>query len=80
MMQTAPIALQLRYLQTMSEVAEENTSYAFFPLPMDFVEAFKAMGKKMDVDVDTEEIDTDFGGIDPDIDSDLDAENGNNED
>lgn len=46
MMQNAPIALQLRYLQTMSEVAEENTSYAFFPLPMDFLESFKAMGIK----------------------------------
>ncbi|MFH5884795.1 SPFH domain-containing protein [Halalkalibaculum sp. DA3122] len=65
MMQTAPIALQLRYLQTMSEVAEENTSYAFFPLPMDFLEAFKSManGKDIDLDIDTSEIDT--GPIDP---------------
>jgi len=48
MMQTAPIALQLRYLQTMSEVAEENTSYAFFPLPMDFLEALKGFGTGTD--------------------------------
>ncbi|MDX1618014.1 MAG: slipin family protein [Balneolaceae bacterium] len=48
MMQTAPIALQLRYLQTMSEVAEENTSYAFFPLPMDFLEALKGFGTGSD--------------------------------
>ncbi len=44
MMQQAPIALQLRYLQTMSEVAEENVSYAFFPLPMDFLEAIRGYG------------------------------------
>jgi regulator of protease activity HflC (stomatin/prohibitin superfamily) len=47
MMQTAPIALQLRYLQTMSEVAEENTSYAFLPVPMDFLEAFKSFNDSM---------------------------------
>lgn len=45
MMQESPIALQLRYLQTMSEVAEENTSYAFFPLPMNFLESFKSLTK-----------------------------------
>ena len=45
MMQESPIALQLRYLQTMSEVAEENTSYAFFPLPMNFLDSFKKITK-----------------------------------
>jgi regulator of protease activity HflC (stomatin/prohibitin superfamily) len=46
MMQHAPMALQLRFLQTMSQVAEENASFALFPVPMDFLEAFKGMGKK----------------------------------
>lgn len=43
MIQTAPAALQLRFLQTMNEVAEENASFVLFPLPMDFLEAFKNM-------------------------------------
>ncbi len=41
--ETAPAALQLRFLQTMGEVAEENTSFVMFPLPIDFLEAFKNM-------------------------------------
>ena len=44
MMAEAPIALQLRYLQTMNEVAEENVSFAFLPIPMNMLEAFQAMG------------------------------------
>lgn len=41
MIEQAPAALQLRFLQTMNEVAEENSSFVFFPLPMDIMEAFK---------------------------------------
>ena len=37
-------ALQLRYLQTLTEVATEGTNTIVFPLPMDLVEAF--MDKK----------------------------------
>lgn len=43
MIETAPAALQLRFLQTMTEVASENTSYVFMPIPMDFMEAFQKM-------------------------------------
>ncbi|MDZ7716419.1 MAG: SPFH domain-containing protein [Balneolaceae bacterium] len=43
MIQTAPAALQLRFLQTMTEVAEENTSFVMLPLPMDFIEAFRSL-------------------------------------
>lgn len=39
----APAALQLRFLQTMNEISEENATFAFIPLPMDFLEAFKKM-------------------------------------
>lgn len=39
--ETAPAALQLRFLQTMNEISEENATFAFIPLPMDFLEAFK---------------------------------------
>jgi regulator of protease activity HflC (stomatin/prohibitin superfamily) len=43
MIETAPAALQLRFLQTMNEISEENATFAFLPLPMDFLEAFKKM-------------------------------------
>lgn len=43
MIETAPAALQLRFLQTMGEVAEENASFIMLPLPMDLLEAFKKM-------------------------------------
>ncbi len=42
MMKDAPIALQLRYLQTMAEVAEENSSFGLLAMPMEFLESFKA--------------------------------------
>ena len=34
-----PIALQLRYLQTLGSIAEENNSTIIFPLPMEFLKA-----------------------------------------
>jgi len=39
-----PAALQLRYLQTLQEVASENNSTTIFPLPIDLFKAF--MDKK----------------------------------
>ena len=38
-----PAALQLRYLQTMSDMSNKNASTIVFPLPMDIMEAFKTM-------------------------------------
>ena len=35
-----PAALHLRYLQTVSEIASENNSTTFFPIPMDLVRGF----------------------------------------
>jgi regulator of protease activity HflC (stomatin/prohibitin superfamily) len=35
-----PVAIQLRYLQTLSEVAAENNSTTLFPVPIDFMKAF----------------------------------------
>jgi len=35
-----PQALQLRYLQTLTEVASENNSTTIFPVPIDFLEIF----------------------------------------
>ncbi|MCH8927588.1 MAG: slipin family protein [Candidatus Marinimicrobia bacterium] len=37
---TQPAALQLRYLQTLTEVAAENNSTLIFPLPIEFLKAF----------------------------------------
>jgi regulator of protease activity HflC (stomatin/prohibitin superfamily) len=41
---TAPGALQLRYLQTLAEVAKENNSTIIFPLPLDLLSPFLAAG------------------------------------
>lgn len=37
-----PVALQLRYLQTLSEVARENNSTTLFPVPIDLLSSFFA--------------------------------------
>jgi len=40
-----PIALQLRYLQTLREVAAENNSTTIFPVPIDLLTPFMQMAK-----------------------------------
>jgi regulator of protease activity HflC (stomatin/prohibitin superfamily) len=35
-----PVTLQLRYLQTLTEIASEKNSTIVFPVPIDFLEAF----------------------------------------
>jgi regulator of protease activity HflC (stomatin/prohibitin superfamily) len=42
-----PIALQLRYLQTLAEIATENNSTTIFPVPVDFLAAFMNSAKKV---------------------------------
>tara|TARA_Y100001934_G_C12324711_1_gene761928 strand:- start:176 stop:934 length:759 start_codon:yes stop_codon:yes gene_type:complete len=39
-----PQALQLRYLQTLTEVANDRSSTIVFPLPMDLIESFTKRG------------------------------------
>ena len=39
-MSTQPASLQLRYLQTVTEIATENNSTTIFPLPMELLSAF----------------------------------------
>ena len=41
-----PVALQLRYLQTLAEVATENNSTTLFPVPIDLISPFLAAAKK----------------------------------
>jgi len=38
--QSQPAALQLRYLQTLSEIATENSSTTIFPIPIDILRPF----------------------------------------
>lgn len=40
-----PQALQLRYLQTLREIATENNSTTLFPIPIDFVDVFRRRGE-----------------------------------
>lgn len=42
---TQPQAMQLRYLQTLVDIAGENNSTIVFPLPMDLIEPLLDMGK-----------------------------------
>jgi regulator of protease activity HflC (stomatin/prohibitin superfamily) len=37
---TEPMTLQLRYLQTLTEIASEKNSTIVFPLPIEFFKAF----------------------------------------
>jgi regulator of protease activity HflC (stomatin/prohibitin superfamily) len=39
-MSKEPAAIQLRYLQTLSEIATENNSTTIFPVPIDFLRVF----------------------------------------
>ncbi|MDD4125154.1 MAG: slipin family protein [Eubacteriales bacterium] len=39
----SPSALQLRYLQTLNDIAAEKNSTIIFPLPMDFMSAFSKL-------------------------------------
>jgi regulator of protease activity HflC (stomatin/prohibitin superfamily) len=44
MLQSQPASLQLRYLQTLTEIASENNSTTIFPLPMDLLKGFLQRG------------------------------------
>jgi len=44
-METHPTTIQLRYLQTLQEIASENNSTTLFPIPVNIMDAF---GKKND--------------------------------
>lgn len=45
MMEKHPASLQLRYLQTLSEIASENNTTTVFPVPIDLFKPFLEMGK-----------------------------------
>jgi len=72
MIETAPAALQLRFLQTMNEVAEENASFVLLPLPMEFMDAFKSIKDNIDVPI----VETGSGDSNNDNEGDKDKEGG----
>lgn len=41
MIEKTPTALQLRFLQTMSEIGADNNTIVFMPLPMELMDAFR---------------------------------------
>ena len=43
---TQPAALQLRYLQTLTEIAVEKNSTILFPLPIELLRVFEAISQK----------------------------------
>lgn len=47
-MSKSPAALQLRYLQTLTEIAAEKNSTTIFPLPIDLIEPFLKLAQKKD--------------------------------
>lgn len=46
LMEQHPVSVQLRYLQTLREVATENNSTTLFPIPIDIFDIFKSMKSK----------------------------------
>ncbi|MCA9754242.1 MAG: slipin family protein [Candidatus Eisenbacteria bacterium] len=46
MIEVHPVALQLRYLQTLAEIATENNSTTVFPIPIELLGAFKQMAER----------------------------------
>ncbi|MEN6319008.1 MAG: slipin family protein [Syntrophaceae bacterium] len=46
LMETQPMSLQLRYLQTLNQIAAENNSTTLFPIPIDLVKPFLSLAEK----------------------------------
>ena len=43
LMETQPMSLQLRYLQTLNQIAAENNSTTLFPIPIDLIKPFLSL-------------------------------------
>ena len=46
LMQTQPMSLQLRYLQTLNQISSENNSTTIFPIPIDLFKPFLKLAEK----------------------------------
>ena len=49
-----PQAMQLRYMQTLTEVARDRSSIIVFPLPIDLIDSLRAALPKSDHDANKE--------------------------
>jgi len=47
LMETQPMSLQLRYLQTLNQIASENNSTTIFPIPIDLFKPFLKLADKL---------------------------------
>ncbi|OPY84882.1 MAG: Modulator of FtsH protease HflK [Smithella sp. PtaU1.Bin162] len=47
LMETQPMSLQLRYLQTLNQIASENNSTTVFPIPIDLFKPFLKLAEKL---------------------------------
>lgn len=47
-LQASPMAMQLRYLQTLREIASENNSTTIFPVPIDLIKPFLNLTNRAD--------------------------------
>ncbi len=62
-MSADPAALQLRFLQTVSEIAAENNSTTLFPIPMELFEAFRRRVQPGAEELEEEEYDEEADAI-----------------
>ena len=46
LMETQPMSLQLRYLQTLNQIASENNSTTIFPIPIDLFKPFLRLARR----------------------------------
>jgi regulator of protease activity HflC (stomatin/prohibitin superfamily) len=46
LMETQPMSLQLRYLQTLNQIAAENNSTTIFPVPIDLIKPFLSLAER----------------------------------
>jgi len=46
LMETQPMSLQLRYLQTLNQIAAENNSTTIFPIPIDLIKPFLSLEER----------------------------------
>lgn len=47
LMETQPMSLQLRYLQTLNQISAENNSTVIFPIPIDLFKPFLKLAEKL---------------------------------
>jgi hypothetical protein len=52
---TEPMSLQLRYLQTLREIAAEKNSTTLFPIPIDLIKPFIKLADRLEIREESKE-------------------------